>query len=342
MRWQLPVNQGRSFEKGTQVVPRALVTGGAGFIGSHVADRFLAGGYEVDVIDNLSSGRRENVPGAATFYELDVGSPEAADIVRRGSFDVIVHLAAQMDVRKSVADPAYDAKVNILGTLNLLEAARKEAPRCRIVFTSTGGAVYGTFANPPTVETHSKEPESPYAVSKLSAEYYLAYYFQLYGLESAVLRFGNVYGPRQDPHGEAGVVSIFCNRLLDGRALTVFGDGLQTRDYIHVADVIEAAWLAATRTLPDDSGLDARAFNIGTAIGTSVLDLASQLQRAAGTNVPIEFAPKRPGEQQESFIAIGKASQVLGWVPRIDLAEGLANTYKWFAARRLTEATGRS
>lgn len=323
-------------------MPRALVTGGAGFIGSHMADRFLSAGYEVAVIDNLSSGHRENVPKSSVFHEMDVGSPEAADIVRHTSFDVIVHLAAQMDVRKSVADPAHDATVNILGTLNLLEAAREATARCRVVFTSTGGAVYGTFANPPTVETYSKEPESPYAISKLSVEYYLAYYFQLYGLESAILRFGNVYGPRQDPHGEAGVVSIFCNRLLDRRALTVFGDGLQTRDYIHVADVVEAAWLGATVALPDDPGLDARAFNIGTAVGTNVLDLASHLQRAAGTDVPLEFAPKRPGEQQESFIAIDKAREVLGWEPRIALAEGLANTYEWFASHRLTGAMEKS
>jgi UDP-glucose 4-epimerase len=321
---------------------RALVTGGAGFIGSHVADRFLAGGYDVEIIDDLSSGTRENVPSSSVFHELDVGSSEAADIVRRGSFDVIVHLAAQMDVRKSVADPAWDANVNILGTLNLLEAAREAASRCRIVFTSTGGAVYGTFANPPTVETHPKEPESPYAISKLSVEYYLAYYLRLYGLESAVLRFGNVYGPRQDPHGEAGVVSIFCNRLLDGRALTVFGDGLQTRDYIHVADVVDAVWLAATRALPEARGLDSRAFNIGTAIGTNVLDLASHLQRAADTEVPIEFAPKRPGEQQESFVAIDKARRLLGWEPQVPLAEGLALTYEWFAANRLTGAKEKS
>ena len=317
-------------------MPRALVTGGAGFIGSHVADRFLAGGYEVDIIDNLSSGRRENVPGDATFHELDVGSPEAQSIVTRGAFDVVAHLAAQIDVRKSVADPVRDATINILSTLGLLEAIRKAERRCRVVFTSTGGAVYGTFANPPTPEGHAKEPESPYAISKLSAEYYLAFYFRQWGLESTVLRFGNVYGPRQDPHGEAGVVSIFCNRLLDGRPLTVFGDGLQTRDYIHVADVVEAAWLGATRELPVNYGLDARAFNIGTSIGTNVLELASHLQRAAGTNAPLEFAPKRPGEQQESFIAIEKAREVLGWTPKIELADGLAATYEWFAARRST------
>ncbi|MEX1185102.1 MAG: GDP-mannose 4,6-dehydratase [Gemmatimonadaceae bacterium] len=321
---------------------RALVTGGAGFIGSHVVDRFVGENHEVHVVDDLSSGRLENVSRQATLHRMDVRSADAAALVEEAGFDVIVHLAAQMDVRKSVADPAFDASVNISGTLNLLEAVRRSGRSPRIVFTSTGGAVYGTFANPPTPETHPKEPESPYAISKLSVEYYLAYYFHLYGLESAVLRFGNVYGPRQDPHGEAGVVSIFCNRLLDGRELTVFGDGLQTRDYIHVADVVEAAWLGATRPLPVDHGLDSRAFNIGTAIGTNVLDLASHLQRAAGTNVPLAFAPKRPGEQQESFIAIDKARQVLGWEPRVGLPDGLAATYEWFAANRLTGAIEKS
>ena len=323
-------------------MPRALITGGAGFIGSHVADRFVAAGYEVEVIDNLSSGRRENVPVSAILHHMDVGSAEAAEIVQRGGFDVVAHLAAQMDVRKSVAEPMYDAAVNVLGTLNVLEAIRKGEKRARMVFTSTGGAVYGTSANPPTVETAAKEPESPYAISKLAAEYYLAYYFRLYGLESAILRFGNVYGPRQDPHGEAGVVSIFCNRILDARALTVYGEGLQTRDYIYVSDVVEAAWIGATRRLPDNPGLDARAFNVGTSIGTNVLDLASDLQRAAGTQLPLEFAPKRPGEQQDSFIAIEKARHLLGWEPRVALSDGLAATYEWFAANRLTGATEKS
>ncbi len=323
-------------------MPRALVTGGAGFIGSHVADRFLREGYEVEILDNLSSGRMENLPAGATFHKVDVGSDKTGEIMRRGLFDVIVHLAAQMDVRKSVADPVYDATVNILGTLNLLEAVRKTERRSRFVFTSTGGAVYGTFANPPTTEITPKEPESPYAISKLSVEYYLSCFARLHGTESAVLRFGNVYGPRQDPHGEAGVVSIFCNRILDGRALTVFGDGLQTRDYIYVSDVVEAAWLAATQELPDAGGIDARSFNIGTAIGTNVLDVAAYLQQAARSDLPLEFAPKRLGEQQESFLAIDKARQLLGWDPKVALADGLAVTYEWFAANRLTGATEKS
>ncbi|MDQ3516554.1 MAG: GDP-mannose 4,6-dehydratase [Gemmatimonadota bacterium] len=320
-------------------MPRALVTGGAGFIGSHITDRLVSESYEVHVIDDLSSGKLDNVNSAVTLHRIDVRSGEAARLVQEGAFDVIVHLAAQMDVRKSVADPVFDASVNISGTLNLLEAVRRSTSTPRIVFTSTGGVLYGTFTTPPNVETYPKDPESPYAISKLAAEYYLAYYGRVHGVESAVLRFGNVYGPRQDPHGEAGVVAIFCNRILDGRPLTVFGDGLQTRDYIHVSDVVEAAWLAATSELPEIERLDARAFNIGTAVGTKVLDIASHLQRAAGSELALDFAPGRRGEQQESFVGIEKARRVLGWGPKVGLPEGLATTYEWFAARRLTEAT---
>ena len=318
---------------------KALVTGGAGFIGSHVADRFVEAGYDVHVVDDLSSGKLDNVPKTATLHELDVRSPDAARLVEAGEYDVLVHLAAQMDVRKSVADPVFDAGVNIVGPLNLTEAVRRSERRTRIVFTSTGGVLYGTFTTPPNVETFPKDPESPYAISKLAVEYYLAYYGRVHGIDAAALRFGNVYGPRQDPHGEAGVVAIFCNRILDGQPLTVFGDGMQTRDYIHVSDVVEAAWLAATAELPEAAQLDTRAFNIGTAVGTSVLDIAAHLQRAAGTELPVQFAPARAGEQQESFIGIDKARSTLGWEPKIALAEGLASTYEWFAARRLTGAT---
>lgn len=321
---------------------RVLVTGGAGFIGSHVVDRFIAEGDEVHVLDDLSSGKLENVSPRASLHRFDIRSAEAASLVTDGRFDIIVHLAGQMDVRKSVADPVFDADVNILGTLNLAEAVRRSARSTRLVFTSTGGVLYGTFTTPPNGEEFPKDPESPYAISKLAVEHYLAYYGRVHGIDAAVLRFGNVYGPRQDPHGEAGVVAIFCNRILDERPLTVFGDGLQTRDYIHVSDVVEAVWLAATGPLPQVARLDARAFNVGTAVGTSVLDIASHLQRAAGTDLLVEFAPNRRGEQQESFIAIDKAGQLLGWKPRIGLAEGLADTYEWFAAKRLTGATGKS
>ena len=311
---------------------KVLVTGGAGFIGSHVADLFVANGFEVVVVDNLSTGKRENVPRNARFHEIGVNSPEFADLVRDGAFDVIAHLAAQMDVRKSVADPVADATTNILGTLSLMEALRQSQTRARVVFTSTGGVLYGEFNTPPNVESYSKDPESPYAIAKLSTEYYLAYYGRVHEVDSISVRIGNVYGPRQDPHGEAGVVAIFCGRILEKRPLIVFGDGLQTRDYVYVGDVARAVYLAATKPLPEKGRLDARAFNIGTGVGTSVLGIAKLLQAAARTVVPVEFAPRRPGEQQESFVDIKKAREVLGWKPEVDLAEGLAKTFSWFAA----------
>ena len=308
---------------------RVLVTGGAGFIGSHVADLFLSEGYEVEIIDNLSSGKRDNLPDAARFHEASVTSPEAADVVRNGNFDVVVHLAAQIDVRKSVADPLFDATTNILGTVNLLEAVKATGRKTRVAFTSTGGAIYGDFNKPPNVETFPKDPESPYAISKLASEYYLSYYGRLHGIEHVAMRFGNVYGPRQDPHGEAGVVAIFCTRILENKPLTIFGDGLQTRDYVYVGDVARAVYLGATRDIPAAARVDARAFNVGTGVGTSVVDLAKLLQQAAGSDAEISFAPKRPGEQQESFLDASKARKELGWEPQVSLSEGLAKTFEW-------------
>jgi UDP-glucose 4-epimerase len=313
---------------------RVLVTGGAGFIGSHVVDRFLAMGAAVTVIDDLSNGKRERVNAMATFHPFDIRSPEAAALVRGGSFDVIVHLAAQMDVRKSVADPVDDASRNILGSLNLLEAIRTGSPKTRLVFSSTGGAVYGDFDPAPSRETIEKNPESPYGIAKLSVEYYLAYYARLHELDVVALRYANVYGPRQDPHGEAGVVAIFCERLLSGQAPRINGDGLQTRDYVFVGDVVEANICAAVNPLPDAARLDARAFNIGTGVPTSVVELAAALQRVAGTQFAPEFAPHRPGEQLRSFVDTSKARATLGWMPRKTLAEGLDETYRWFAAHR--------
>ena len=313
---------------------RALITGGAGFIGSHIADLVLSKGYDVVIIDDLSSGKRENLPKAAQLHEVSVASTEAAEVVRSGNFDVILHVAGQIDVRKSVADPLYDATVNILGTVNLLEAIRKAGGKARFVFTSTGGAIYGDFNTPPNVEDYAKDPDSPYAIGKLSAEYYMAYYGRLHGMTCAAVRFGNVYGPRQDPHGEAGVVAIFSTRILDGKPLTIFGDGSQTRDYVYVADVANAVWMAATKDLPPMGKVDSRAFNIGTGIGTSVVDLARMLQEKAGSSVPVEFAPRRTGEQQESFLDVSKAKEVLGWSPVTKLEEGLLKSFEWAATNR--------
>ncbi|HEY7234717.1 MAG TPA: GDP-mannose 4,6-dehydratase [Gemmatimonadaceae bacterium] len=317
-------------------MPSVLVTGGAGFIGSHVADVFLARGYAVDVLDNFSTGRRENIDSRVRLHELDIRSPEAARLVEQTPFDVIVHLAAQIDVRKSVADPVMDASINICGTLNLVEALRRSGrgTRTRFVFTSTGGALYGDFVDPPNAENFAKDPESPYGIAKLSTEYYLAYYSRVHGMDTAVVRFSNVYGPRQDPHGEAGVVAIFCGRILDGRPLSVYGDGLQTRDYVFVGDVAEATALAATHSLPRAERLDARAFNIGTGVETSVMELARVLKRAARSDVAVEQLPKRPGEQQRSVVSIAKAGSLLGWRPKATLEEGLSRTFAWFAERR--------
>jgi UDP-glucose 4-epimerase len=318
------------------VTQRALITGGAGFIGSHVADAFVAAQWDVTVADNLSTGRRENVPDAATFVDIDVTSPDAIRLVRDGRFDVICHLAAQIDVRKSVTDPVHDAAINVLGTLNIVEAVRASggAGRTRVIFSSTGGALYGDFVSPPTVETAPKDPQSPYGIAKLSAEYYLAYYARLHALDTVALRYANVYGPRQDPHGEAGVVAIFCSRILEGRPLTVFGDGRQTRDYVFVKDVARANLAAATRNLPPAGALDARGFNIGTGVETSVLDLARGLNRAAKATAPVEHAPARTGEQQRSSLVITKAAEQLGWRPTVSLDAGLAETFQYFARQR--------
>jgi UDP-glucose 4-epimerase len=312
---------------------RILVTGGAGFIGSHVTERCLGLGHEVVVLDDLSSGKRENVPAAARLEECDVRSPEAARILREGHFDVVAHLAAQMDVRRSVADPIFDAQVNVLGALNLLEAARSPGKPPRFVFASTGGALYGDFVPTPTAETSSKDPDAPYGVAKLAVELYLGYYARVHGFETTVLRFGNVYGPRQDPHGEAGVIAIFCQRILGGQALTIFGDGTQTRDYVYVEDVAEAFVRASFGRVGEAGPLDARAFNVGTGVETTVLELAERLRAISGREVEIVLAPARAGELMRSSLDVSKARAALGWEPSMDVDAGLSRTFSWFAAR---------
>ena len=315
---------------------RALVTGGAGFIGSTIADLFATNGYQVEVLDDLSTGRRENVPADRRFHQVDIRSPEAAAVVRDGKLDVVIHQAAQIDVRKSVLDPMHDASINILGTINLLEAVRTSGHATRFIFASTGGAIYGDFVTPPNREGMPMDPESPYGIAKNSAELYLASYARLHKLDTAVLRYSNVYGPRQDPHGEAGVVAIFCNRILEGRPLTVFGDGSQTRDYVYVGDVARANLAIAERELPKPGPVNERAFNVGTGVETTVLQLIDALVRGSGQSAPVEHAPARPGELARSCVSIEKIGRVLGWKPETTLDRGLGETFRWFAARRAT------
>ncbi|HEY9448640.1 MAG TPA: NAD-dependent epimerase/dehydratase family protein [Gemmatimonadaceae bacterium] len=327
---------------------RILVTGGAGFIGSHVANAFVSEGSDVTVIDDLSSGKREQVPAGAEFHHLDITSAAAARVVREGRYDVVCHLAAQIDVRKSVADPVADAGRNILGTLNLLEAVRASGrvgngaaggATTRFIFSSTGGAVYGDLVEPPTEETAPKDPQSPYGTAKLSVEYYMGYYGRVHGLDTVALRYANVYGPRQDPLGEAGVVAIFCSRLIDGAPLTVFGDGLQTRDYVYAGDVARANVLASHADLPPAAGVDSRAFNIGTSVETNVVELAQLLRSVSGSTSDIQHAPARAGEQRRSAVNNGKAERVLGWRPEMTLDRGLRQTYEYFVARRAEALT---
>jgi UDP-glucose 4-epimerase len=312
------------------VTRRVLLTGGAGFVGSHVAEAYLAAGDEVTVLDDLSTGRRENVPHGVRFVQADVRSGEARDLVAGGGFDLLNHHAAQMDVRRSVADPLFDADVNVRGLLNLLEGARAGAVR-RVVFASSGGVVYGEGTALPHREEAAKLPISPYGTAKLASEYYLATYAQLYGLEVASLRYGNVYGPRQSADGEAGVVAIFSRKLLAGAPLTIFGDGEQTRDMVYVQDVAAANLAASDRPLPPVPGIDARAWNIGTGIETSVNRLAEQLAAAAGCRPTVCHAPERRGELRRSALAVDKAVRELGWRPRTALPDGLGITLRSLA-----------
>jgi UDP-glucose 4-epimerase len=305
-----------------------LVSGGAGFIGSHVVEAFLAAGDTVTALDNLSSGRRENLPRGVRLVEADVRAPEARRLLAEGGFTVLCHHAAQMDVRRSVTDPVYDAEVNVLGLLNLLEGAREGGVR-RVVFASSGGTVYGEGARLPIPETAPKLPASPYGTAKLTSEYYLATFAQLYGLEAASLRYSNVYGPRQNPHGEAGVVAIFGNRLLAGDPVTVFGGGEQTRDMVFVKDVAAANVAAAAAPLPPLRDLDARAYNIGTGVETSVNRLLALMETAAGRRGEVQRAPARAGELLRNALDPAKAGRELGWTPGTSLADGLAATIRW-------------
>jgi UDP-glucose 4-epimerase len=300
---------------------RAVVTGGAGFVGSHVVRALLARGDEVAIVDNLSSGRRENVPEEATLIVADIREPLAGTFAEAGP-DVVIHLAAQIDVRRSVAEPGFDAAVNVLGTISVLEAAREHD--AQVVFSSTGGAIYGECEGP-APETAERRPISPYGTSKLAAEEYLAAYNRLYGSGHVALRYGNVYGPRQDPHGEAGVVAIFFNCFLSGTTPKIYGDGRQTRDYVYAGDVARAT-LAAV-------GHDGGVYNVGTARETSVLELYELCREVAGVDVEPEHAPERAGELQRSVVDVSLAERDLGWRPETPLADGLRETWAYFSGR---------
>ncbi|MBN2058323.1 MAG: NAD-dependent epimerase/dehydratase family protein [Candidatus Saganbacteria bacterium] len=302
---------------------KILVTGGAGFIGSNVVDAFIAAGHEIAVLDNLSTGKKANLNPKARFFEVDLRRDQDVDkAVAAFSPEIIDHHAAQIDVRKSVEDPVFNAEVNELGTLNLLNAAVKNGVK-KIVFASTGGAIYGEVEQKNgAAEDHPQEPISPYAITKRSVEMYLHAYKITRGLEYTVLRYGNVYGPRQDPLGEAGVIAIFCGKLLKGEQPTIYGDGKQLRDYVYVADVARANLLA----LEQGAG---RIYNIGTGKGVSVNELFKHLKAIFKYPQEAVYAPARTGELFRSVLDAGRVKKELGWRPEVDIKQGLERTVEW-------------
>lgn len=313
-----------------QVDPkRVLVTGGAGFIGSTLVDRLIAEGFEVVVVDNLVSGRLENLEqakatGKLTFHQIDITDPQLDELIQREAPHTIFHLAAQIDVRKSVEDPVFDAEVNVVGTARIAEAARKAGTQ-RIVFTSSGGSIYGPTDDLPVPDTRAVNPLSPYAAGKVAGEIYLEMFAQLYGISWAAVAPANVYGPRQNPHGEAGVVAIFSQRLLAGEPTRVFGTGSNTRDYVFVADVVDAFYRAATT--PEAAGLR---FNVGTGVETSDRRLHTLVAETAGAPDAPDLAPARLGDVARSALDASRAREVLGWEPKVDIATGVARTVEFF------------
>ncbi|HYD43594.1 MAG TPA: NAD-dependent epimerase/dehydratase family protein [Anaeromyxobacter sp.] len=306
---------------------RVLITGGAGFIGSTAADQFLAAGWDVAILDDLSSGKRGNVPPGARFYPVDVRSEAALEAVKKERPEVICHQAAQIDVRRSMTDPRFDADVNVGGLLNLMQAAVAAGSVEHVVFASSGGATYGDTDVIPTPESHPQRPVSCYGAAKAASEIYLGVYRANHGIKVTSLRYANVYGPRQDPHGEAGVVAIFCGRLLDGKPCTIYGDGTQTRDYVFVGDVARANVLAAEKRF--DGPL-----NVGTGIETDVNQIYAHLARAAGVSRAPEHAPGRMGEQKRSCVDPAAAAKAIGWKPEVAIEDGLARTLEFFRKQR--------
>lgn len=313
---------------------RVLVTGGAGFIGSTLVDRLLAEGHEVDVVDDLSSGSLTNLADARAnpdhvfqFHRIDIRDAALVELIERRRPEVIFHLAAQIDVRVSVADPALDAMINVIGSINVLEGARRAGAR-KVVFASSGGTIYGApdGADLPVKESHPQQPISPYGITKKVMFDYLWAYRELHAIEFTALALANVYGPRQDPHGEAGVVAIFAGRLLAGETCTIYGDGEQTRDYVYVDDVVDAFVRAADK----GGGL---LVNVGTGVETSVNELYATMARVAGVDQPAVLAPARPGELPRSALDAGRAEMQLGWKPWTDLPTGTAAVLEFFRTR---------
>lgn len=305
---------------------KILVTGGAGFIGSHVTDAYIAAGHDVVVLDNLSTGKKENINPGAKFYEMDIQDEKLKAVFAEEKFDVVNHHAAQMDIRKSVADPLYDARVNILGTLNLLQNSVDNNVK-KFIFVSSGGAVYGEQEQFPAPETHKTDPLSPYGVAKLTGEKYLYFYHTSYNLDYGVLRYANVYGPRQSPHGEAGVVAIFTTRLLNGENPTINGDGKQTRDYVFVGDVVAAN----VKLLKFQAN---EVFNIGTAKENDVNYIFDRLNQACGAKKERLHGPAKKGEQLRSVVDYRKAKKLLNWEPQVALDDGLEKTVAFFKEKR--------
>lgn len=297
---------------------KIVVTGGAGFIGSHIVDAYVAEGHEVFVIDDLSTGRRKNLNPNAAFHHIDLLDPTLPELLTRLSPDVISHHAAQMDLRRSVNDPLFDAKVNILGLVNVLEGCKSSRIK-KVIFASSGGAIYGDQETFPAPEDHPKNPASPYGVSKLTGEQYLAYYQMAFGIPYIALRYSNVYGPRQNSLGEAGVVAIFIGQLLERRPPTINGDGKQTRDYVYVEDVVAANRLALESSYK--GGL-----NIGTGKETDVVTIFRLLKEGMQSKIDAVHGPAKPGEQRRSSLATSRATEILGWRPQTPLHEGLNKT----------------
>lgn len=302
---------------------KILVTGGAGFIGSHVVDAFLAAGHEVAVVDNLTTGDARNVNSRARFHAVDLRSSRLAEVFEAERPEVVSHLAAQASVGRSVTDPLFDASVNVAGGLGLLECCRRFGVR-RIIYSSSGGAGYGDTDMIPTPETHPTLPISPYGITKVAMEHYVNAWGGIYGISGISLRYANIYGPRQNPQGEAGVIAIFCHRLLTGQIPIINGDGEQTRDYTYVEDVAAANLRALER--PDVTG----PVNVCTGVETTVNDLYRALVAAAGSKVAAQHAPARPGEQRRSCLSPALAERVLGWKPTVSLFEGLRRTFSYF------------